>query len=151
MQFGLKKRDESYHSEIDAFRRSISNLFDDFFTIKPSTLFETEWMPSVDVHEDAKGIYVKAEMPGMDEKNIDVNIENNYLTIKGEKKEEREEKRDKRTIVTERKFGSFERTIRLPDGIQADKVKADFKNGVLAINIPKEKVEEPKKVKINIK
>jgi HSP20 family protein len=151
MQFGLKKRDDSYHSEIDSFRRGISNLFDDFFAIKPGGLLETDWMPSIDVHEDAKGIYVKAEMPGMDEKNIDVNIENNYLTIKGEKREEREEKKDKRTIVTERKFGSFERTIRLPEGIKADKVKADFKNGVLTIDIPKEKVEEPKKVRINIK
>lgn len=151
MQFGLKKRDDSYGSEIDAFRRSISSLFDDFFTVKPSSLFETEWMPSLDVHEDSHSIYVKAEMPGMDEKNIDVNIENNYLTIKGEKKEEREEKNGKRSIITERKFGSFERTIRLPEGIKYDKVKADFKNGVLTIDIPKERVEEPKKIKINVK
>lgn len=151
MQFGLKKRDSSNGSEIDAFRRSISNLFDDFFTIKPGSMFETEWIPSIDVHEDARGIYVKAEMPGLDEKNIEVNVENNYLTIKGEKREERREGNDQRILVTERKFGSFQRTIRLPEGIKADKVKADFTNGVLSIDIPKEKIEEPKKIKINIK
>jgi HSP20 family protein len=151
MQFGLKKRDDSYGSEIDAFRRSISNLFDDFFTIKPGSMLEAEWMPSIDVHEDSKGIYVKAEMPGMDEKNIDVNIENNYLTIKGKKSEERKEGNDERTIITERKFGSFQRTIRLPEGIKADNIKADFKNGVLTIDVPKEKIEEPKKIKINLK
>ncbi len=151
MQFGLKKRDNTYGTEIDAFRRSISDLFDDFFTIKPGSMIETEWMPSIDVQEDAKGVYINAEMPGMDEKNIDVNIENNYLTIKGEKSEDRQEGNNKRTIITERKFGSFLRTIRLPDGVKPEKVKADFKNGVLIIDIPKEKIEEPKKIKINIK
>jgi HSP20 family protein len=151
MQLGLKKRDSSYGSEIDAFRRSISNLFDDFFAIKPGSMFETDWMPSIDVHEDSKGMYIKAEIPGMDEKNIDVNIENNFLTIKGEKAEERREGNDKRSLVTERRFGSFQRTIMLPEGIKTDKVKADFKNGVLSIDIPKEKAEEPKKIKINVK
>jgi len=151
MQFGIKKRDNSYGSEIDAFRRSISNLFDDFFSIKPVTMFDTDWMPSIDVHEDAKGIYVKAEIPGMDEKNIDVNIENNFLTIKGEKTEEKREGDDKLHLVTERKFGSFQRTIRLPEGIKTDKIRADFKNGVLSIDIPRDKAEEPKKIKINVK
>ena len=151
MQFGLKKRDNTYGSEIDVFRRSISDLFDDIFTIKPGSMLETDWMPSIDVHEDTKGIYVKAEIPGMDEKNIDVNIDNNYLTIKGEKTEEWREGNDKRSLITERRFGSFQRTIRLPEGINADKVKADFKNGVLTIDIPKNKEEEPKKIKINVK
>ncbi len=151
MQFGLKKRDNTYGSEIDVFRRSISDLFDDFFTIKPGSMLETDWVPSIDVHEDTKGIYVKAEIPGMDEKHIDVNIDNNYLTIKGEKTEEWREGNDKRSLVTERRFGSFQRTIRLPEGINTDKVKADFKNGVLTIDIPKNKEEEPKKIKINVK
>jgi HSP20 family protein len=151
MQFGLKKRDNTYGSEIDVFRRSISDLFDDFFTIKPGSMLETDWVPSIDVHEDTKGIYVKAEIPGMDEKNIDLNIDNNYLTIKGEKTEEWREGNDKRSLVTERRFGSFQRTIRLPEGINTNKVKADFKNGVLTIDIPKNKEEEPKKIKINVK
>jgi len=151
MQFGIKKRDNYYGSEIDAFRRSISSLFDDFFSIKPASMFETDWVPTMDVHEDAKGIYVKAEIPGMDEKNIEVNIENNYLTIRGEKTDERREGDDKRSLVTERRFGSFQRTVRLPEGIKADKIKAEFKNGVLNIDIPKDKVEDPKKIKINVK
>ena len=151
MQLGIKKRDNSYGSEIDAFKRSISNLFDDFFSIKPGTMFETDWMPSVDVHEDAKGMYIKAEIPGMDEKNIDVNIENNYLTIKGEKTEEKREGNDKRSLITERRFGSFQRTIKLPEGIKTEKIKAEFKNGVLNIDIPRDKAEEPKKIKINVK
>jgi HSP20 family protein len=150
MQFGLKKRN-NFDTEIDTFRRSISNLFDDFFALKPSSMFDSEWVPSIDVHEDSKGIYVKAEIPGIEEKNLDVNLENNILTIKGEKNEERREDNDKKTIIMERKYGSFQRSIRLPEGIKADKIKAEFKNGVLNIDIPKDKVEETKKIKINVK
>ena len=151
MKFGIKKREDALGSELDLFRKSISNLFDDFFTIKSGSLFESDYMPAVDVKEDDKGIYVKADIPGIDEKNLDVNIENNILMIKGEKSEERREEKDKRVIMMERTQGSFLRSIRLPDGIRADSIKAQFKNGVLSIDIPKEKVEEPKKVKISIK
>lgn len=152
MKFGLTKRDNRFGSEIDSFRKSISDIFDDFFKIEPTNFFENDWSPSIDVEEDNKRIHVKADIPGVDEKDISVNLENNILTIKGERKEEsKNESDDKRYVVSERCYGSFHRSIRLPDGVKADKIKAEFNNGVLKINIPKEKVDEAKKIKIDIK
>ena len=149
MNFGIKKRDNG--SEIEAFRRSISNIFDDFFSLKPVSMFDSDWVPAVDIHEDAKGIYIKADVPGIEEKDLDVNIENNILTIKGEKCEETRHGDEKTAIMMERTCGSFQRSIRLPDNIKNDNVRAEFKNGVLKIDIPKEKREEPKKIKISVK
>ena len=150
MKFGIKKREDIPGSELDTFRRSISDLFDDFFSLKPAGLFDSDWVPAVDVHEDEKGIYVKADIPGMDEKNLEVNIQNNILTIKGEKSEERRESNNRRALMTERRYGSFQRSIRLPEGIKADRVKAEFKNGVLNIDIPCEHAEPAKKIKITV-
>jgi len=151
MNFGIKKRDNSNGSDLDIFRRGISNLFDDFFSLKPTNFFDSDWVPAIDVQEDNKGIYVKADMPGIDEKNLEVSIENNVLSIKAEKTEERREGDEKRSLIVERKHGSFQRSIRLPEGIKSNEVKAEFKNGVLTLNIPKEKVEEQRKIKINVK
>ncbi len=150
MKFGIKKQDSNAGSDLDIFRRSISDLFDDFFSLKPSGFFDHDWVPAIDVREDNKMIYVKAEMPGMEEKDIDVRIEKGMLTISGEKSEERRENDDKRVIITERKYGSFHRSLRLPEGVKLDGVKAGFKNGVLTIEIPREKPVEPKKLKINV-
>jgi len=150
MNFGIKKRDNSYGSDLDIFRRGISNLFDDFFSLRPTGFFDSDWVPAIDVQEDNKGIYVKADMPGIDEKNLEVAIENNILSIKGEKTEERREGDEKRSLIIERKHGSFQRSIRLPEGIRTGEVKAEFKNGVLTLNIPKEKIEEQRKIKINV-
>lgn len=150
MKFGIKKRDNNAGSDLDLFKRSISDLFDDFFSLKPSGFFDYDWVPAIDVQEDNKMIYVKADMPGLEEKDIDVSIEKGMLSIRGEKSEERRDSNDKRAIITERKYGSFHRSLRLPDGVKLDEVKASFKNGVLAIEIPREKPVEPKKLKINV-
>jgi len=150
MKFGIKKREDIPGSEIDTFRRSISDLFDDFFTLKPAGFLDSDWVPAVDVHEDDKGIYVKADIPGMDEKNLEVNIQNNVLTIKGEKNEEWHNTNNRRVVMSERRYGSFQRSIRLPEGINADRIKAEFKNGVLNVEIPREHAEPSKKIKITI-
>jgi len=105
----------------------------------------------VDVNEDSQAISVKAEIPGVDEKDINISLEENLLTISGEKKSERtEENKDKRYLVSERSYGAFSRSIHLPDNIKATDVKAEFKKGVLTISIPKKKVEEPKRIKIDV-
>jgi HSP20 family protein len=93
-------------------------------------------------------VMVKAELPGMDPKDIDVEVTGDMLTLRGEKKTE-EEKKDERYYCRERHYGSFQRSFRLPAGVQSDKVDAQFKNGVLTINIPKS--EESKQKKIEIK
>ena len=150
MKWGITRRHGSDY-ELDSFRREISRVFDNFFSVGPSTLFDTEWLPSIDVDEDDKAIHVKAEIPGIDEKELEVKLHNNILIISGEKKEEKkEEDEKKKSYISERRFGSFSRTITLPEGIQADKVSAEFKNGVLNIELPKGKVEEPKKIKIDV-
>jgi len=149
MKLGIKKRENPNGSDLATFRRSISDLFDDFFTLKPTGFFDSDWIPAIDVHEDKKNIYVKADVPGIDEKNLEVNIENNILNIRGEKIEEKQSN-DKKNVVIERKHGSFQRSVRLPEGIKSDGIKAEFKNGVLNLVIPKEKEEEPKRIKINI-
>jgi len=119
--------------------------------MSPSTLFESKWLPSVDVEENGKMITVKAEVPGMDEKDISVTLSDNVLTISGEKRQENtREESGKRYVVTERKYGSFSRSITLPEGIKADKIKASFRKGVLSVDIPKDESAQPRKIEIKI-
>jgi HSP20 family protein len=107
-------------------------------------------MPAVDVTETEKGYKVVAELPGMDEKNIEVKIANGMLTIKGEKQEDKEEEKQD-YYVRERSFGSFERTLPVPDGVDLDKVDASFKNGVLTVALPKTAEAQKAEKKITIK
>ncbi|MDA9504233.1 molecular chaperone Hsp20 [Bradyrhizobium sp. CCBAU 11386] len=101
--------------------------------------------PAVDVTESDKAYEITAELPGLDEKNIDVKVANGGLTIKGEKKEETEEKK-KDYYVSERRYGSFERYFALPDSVNSDKIEATFKNGVLKVVLPKtEEAQKPAK------
>ena len=102
--------------------------------------------PKVNVSESEKEIVVSAELPGMDDKDIDVSLSKNELTIQGEKKEEKEES----YYRMERPYGSFKRTLPLPCEVEADKVEAQFKNGVLTITLPKtpEAIKETKKIKV---
>ena len=101
--------------------------------------------PAVDVVESEKAYEIIAEMPGMSEKNIDVKIANGDLTIKGEKLEEKEQKK-KDYYLQERKFGSFERSFRIPETVDTDKIAAGFKNGMLTVTLPK-KLEAQKPAK----
>ncbi len=106
--------------------------------------------PAVDVAESDKAYEITVELPGLDEKNIDIKLANGGLTIKGEKREETEEKK-KDYYVSERRYGSFERYFTVPDGVNADKIEATFKNGVLKVTLPKtEEAQKPAKT-INVK
>lgn len=98
--------------------------------------------PRIDIGEDEKTITIKAEMPGLDAKDLDISLENEYLTIKGEKKEEKEEKNIHFHLV-ERHYGSFSRTLRLPAEVKADKIDATYKNGILRVVLPKVKESKP--------
>lgn len=152
MRWGLTKRSaDTGDNSLDMFRRNFERVFDDFFSMSPSTLFESKWLPSVDVSENGKMITVKAEVPGMDEKDISVTLSDNVLTISGEKKQENtREESGKRYVMTERKYGSFSRSITLPEGIKADKIKASFTKGVLSVDIPKDESAQPRKIEIKI-
>lgn len=130
-----------------ALQSRMNTLFDDFMDrgLRRGGAF----IPSVDVSDRDKEILVTAELPGLDEKDIDVTVDDNALTIRGEKKEENREERDNYYHV-ERSYGSFHRTIPLPATVDRDKVKASFKKGVLKITLPKspEAQERTKKIQI---
>lgn len=107
-------------------------------------------LAAVDVVETEKDYRLTAELPGLDEKNVDVTMADNTLTIKGEKKDEREEK-EGGYLYSERRFGSFQRSFRLPEDVDRDKIEATFKNGVLTLVLPKNPRASEKQKKINIK
>jgi len=96
----------------------------------------TVMVPDLDVHESDKAVTIEAELPGVDEKEVTVTFNNGYLTIKGEKKTEHEEKKES-YYLAERSFGSFERSLRLPDTLDDSKIQASFEKGVLKITAPK--------------
>jgi HSP20 family protein len=132
----------------EALRKEVDRLFDDFgddFWRRPFRSLaglEKGWVqkfvaaPAADVVETDKAYEITAELPGIDQKNIEVNVANGGITIKGEKKEETEEKK-KEYYVSERRYGSFERYFGLPEGVDPDKIEATFKNGVLKVTLPK--------------
>ena len=136
-------------TDIDLFRREIDSLFDRFFEGWPfeTTPTETQWVPSVDLSETNKEYIVRAEIPGVDPKDFDISLNNNVLTIRGERKHEKETK-DEDFHRIERVYGSFTRSIQLPGEVNEDKVTANYKNGVLEITLPKAKEEAVKKIPV---
>jgi HSP20 family protein len=106
--------------------------------------------PAVDVAETDKAYEITAEMPGLGEKDLEVKLTSGALTIKGEKQEEKEEKK-KDYYISERRYGAFERSFRLPEGIDTDKIDASFKNGVLKVVLPKTPEARKAEKKIDVK
>ncbi|MGY3617088.1 Hsp20/alpha crystallin family protein [Bradyrhizobium sp. USDA 10063] len=146
---------------LEALRNEIDRLFDDvgngfwgrplrslarFERYLPKTFAAS---PAVDVTESDKAYEITAELPGLDEKNIEVNVVNGGITIKGEKREETEEKKD--YYVSERRYGAFERYFALPEGVDAGKIEATFKNGVLKVTLPKTAEAQKPAKKIEVK
>lgn len=150
-----------------SFRNDMQRLFEQFWTrgVFPSLpgAFDVEraarrWpaaavaSPAVDFAEDDKAYYITAELPGMSEKDIDVSLSGDTLTIKGEKRDEKEEKA-KNYYLSERSYGAFQRSFTLPEGVDRDKIEASFSSGVLALTLPKtaEAVKQQKKIEIKAK
>jgi HSP20 family protein len=144
----------------ESLRREVDRLFEDFdrgFWRFPSrSLFDIEpfWgrgatEPAVDIVERERDYQVTAELPGMEEKSVELRIADGIMTIKGEKKEEKEEKK-KDDHLTERRYGAFQRSFALPVGVDADKIEASFKTGVLTVTLPKkpEAIKPERKVEI---
>ena len=108
---------------------------------------EKEWNPSFDVSETDDNFMVTAELPGMDAKDVHVTLTNGILTVKGERKHEKEEK-EKNYYLKEMRVGSFSRSIRLPGDVKTEDVNATYKNGVLKLTLPKAETEKVKKIEI---
>lgn len=135
--------------ELERMRREMDRLWDSFFEPRRKGEEIGEWLPSLDVAETKNEIVVKAEIPGLDPKDIDISLTNEMLTIKGEKKQEKEEKEENYHLI-ERSYGSFTRSIRLPKEVQSDKISASYKNGVLKVTLPKSEEAKKKEVKIKV-
>ncbi len=137
-------------------QREVNRLFDDFFRgfdLRPLRTAEERWggfSPKMDLEETEKEYRITAELPGMEEKDVEVLLAGNSITLKGEKKEEKEEK-GKSFYHVERSYGTFQRTVPLPDGIDLKKVDADFKNGVLTVKLPKTSEAKTKGKKVPVK
>jgi HSP20 family protein len=149
---------------IESLRHEIDRLFEDFgrdfwrmpfrrsiFDVQPFWQRELTWgaAPTVDIVEKNDAYEVRAELPGMDEKNTEVKLANGVLTIKGEKPEEKEEKKQEYHLH-ERRFGSFERRFAVPEGVDTDKIDASFKMGILTLRLPKkpEAIKAEKKIEV---
>lgn len=153
----------AFHS-LTGLRDEMNHLFDEFFTgfeRRAPTLFrhyEPGWLlgghrgemtPAVDVAEDDKEVRLTAELPGMKEEDIEVVLRDDMLTVKGEKKSERKEDKENYHF-TERRYGAFERTFRLPEEAEADRIEADFKDGVLNVTVPKKAAAKKAEKKIKV-
>ena len=139
--------------DIVSIQNEMNQLFDDFFGGRvPRRWLKAEeglWTPNVDVSETKDEIVVTAEMPGMKKEDIKLSVQENVITLSGEKKSE-EEKKDANFYRLERSFGSFCRSFTLPTPVEAEKIKASFKDGILKVTLPKSEKVKPQEIPINI-
>ena len=133
-------------------QRDLDQVFKDAFRpfYGDGELSTRTWAPPVDIFENADNIVLKAELPGIDPKDVEIRVEDNTLYLKGERKFEQEVKEEHYHRV-ERSYGSFARSFSLPNSIDADKVVADYKDGLLTLTMPKREEAKPKTIKIEIK
>ena len=128
--------------------RLFEEFFDDFpFSSVPET--KENWIPSVDILEQDGNLILRAALPGMTEKQIELKLEGNTLTLKGERKMENEDKRNNYHRI-ESFYGSFTRSFRIPDTVDAEKISAEYKNGVLTITIPQKPEVRPREIPVSV-
>ena len=130
-------------------REKMNRLFEDAVTSRGEErdMIASTWTPSVDIYETENSIVLSAEVPGIDEKDIEIKIEDNTLTIKGERKFEKETKEENYHRI-ERSYGSFYRSFTIPRQVDQDKINAEHDNGVIRITLPKKPESKPKTVKV---
>jgi HSP20 family protein len=138
--------------ELAGLQDRMNRLFQDSFGPygrEQEGLASTTFAPPVDVYEDEHNITVKMEVPGIDEKDVDIRIENNLLTVRGERKFEKEEKQENFQRI-ERQYGTFTRSFTLPNTVDPENVTADYDNGVLKVRLAKRAEAKPKQIKVNV-
>ncbi|HYL09908.1 MAG TPA: Hsp20/alpha crystallin family protein [Candidatus Acidoferrales bacterium] len=127
----------------------INRIFEDLSLRGAGDSSLTTWSPAVDIYETEHELVVKADVPDVDEKDLDVRVENNILTIHGERKFEKKVNEDNYLRV-ERAYGSFSRSFSLANTVNTDAIKAEYRNGVLTLTIPKREEAKPKQIKVNV-
>ena len=131
-------------------QREIGRVFEGLFSESDSISPEVSlWLPRVDVTENKESYVIKAELPGVNKENVKITLHDGVLTLKGEKKQEKEEK-DTNYHRVERSYGSFERSFTLPTGVRSEKIDASFKDGVLSITLPKAEESKPKEIEVKL-
>jgi len=127
----------------------MNRLFGEVFDRSNQASNLTAWAPSVDIYENEHELIVKADLPGIDPKDLDIRVENNILTIRGERKFE-EKVNDNNSLRVERAYGSFSRSFALSNTVNSEAIKADYQTGVLTLTVPKREEAKPKQIKVNV-
>src|SRR5438067_266545 len=127
----------------------VNRLFNDDFVFRLEESSLSAWAPAVDIYETEHELVVKADLPEVDPKDLDIRVENNILTIRGERKFEKKVN-EENYLRVERSYGSFARSFSLANTVNPDAIKADFQNGVLTLSIPKREEAKPKQIKVNV-
>jgi HSP20 family protein len=133
---------------ISSLQEQVNRLFENSLPQREGAAL-TSWAPAVDIYETEDHLVLKADLPDLNEKDIDIRVENNMLTIRGERKFEQKVKEDNYLRV-ERTYGSFSRSFGLPNTVSTENIKAEYKNGVLSVEMAKRAESKPKQVKVNV-
>ena len=144
--FSTLKREPRNGRGLNNLRDEMNRMFGNFFDEHDQR--ENCWAPSVDIVDDDDKLMLSAEVPGVDKKDVKINIQNNILTIEGEKKQKNEINKDDH-YRTERFYGKFCRSFTLPSDVDSENIKADFSNGILSITLPKSEKVKPRQIEIN--
>ena len=134
---------------VSSLQEQFNRMFDATFPGRTAESALTAWSPAVDIYETENELVLKADLPDMNEKDLDVKVENNMLTIRGERKFE-EKVSEENYLRIERTYGSFSRSFSLPSTVNSEAISAEYKNGVLTVQLPKRAESKPKQVKVNI-
>jgi HSP20 family protein len=135
---------------LSTLQQDIDGLFNRRLTPnQPRATQTADWLPAVDIHEDKEGYHFDLEAPGLDKESFEVKIEDHALAIKGEKKKDAE-KKEKNYYRLEREYGTFFRSFLLPDNADAEKVSAEYKDGVLHVNVAKLAAAQPKRIEVRV-
>lgn len=130
-------------------QEQVNRLFNDVFEHNHQDSSLSTWAPAVDIYETEHELVVKADLPDVDPKDLDIRVENNVLTIRGERKFEKKVNEDNYLRV-ERTYGSFSRSFSLSNTVNSEAIKADYQNGVLSLTLPKREEAKPKQIKVNV-
>jgi HSP20 family protein len=134
--------------EVVALQNRVNNLFREM-NEGDSPLTAASFVPAVDIYEDSQKVVLKLEVPGIEEKDLDIRVENNTLMVKGERKFEKEEKEENFHRI-ERRYGTFYRAFTLPSTVDTEHVQANYQNGILKLELSKKPEAQPKQIKVNI-
>lgn len=135
--------------ELSRVQEQVNRFLEDSYLRRTGESSLTAWAPEVDIHETPDALVLEADLPGIDEKDLDIRVENNMLTIRGERKFEKKVS-EENYLRVERAYGTFTRSFSLPHTVNTENIKANYENGVLTVRLPKREEAKPKQIKVSI-